>query len=439
MTNKFRFTQAALMAVAVPPGGKSVTVYDAGQPGLACRVSATGARTMLVYKKVAGRPVRKTLGRLVAKSGRDLQWFRGEAARELGAIAADPVRWLEAEAPADVDKLTVAEAFDRALAGTSRGALARVDWHQKVRRFGDWLREHYPHVTRWVEIRRGHMLAYGEEVRQGRAPNTIRLALQPLIQTGGYLSRKFEIPDPSLALRGLGGSRLKSLPPRIALTDALGLLDWLREHRPWLEAGASLQSLAGLRVLETLRLEWRHVDLEEGRIQVAAVEAKNPYARRLIPIPQRALEALRRAANNRLLGTVEALDAKLVVSASGKPFYISTERLGWYEHGRAMTEAIKAWNPAVRWRSKDLRNVLPQLAVDWGGALLELYYGHAAGSVTARNYAGPLATATEGEIELQDEITAKFRREIVDRIDQAVEAHYAKRGATVEAVERAKR
>jgi integrase len=436
MQVKFRFTQAELMALTPPPGQSAIVVYDEGQPGLACRVSAKGVRSVFIYKKIAGRPTRKTLGRLVAGGSKNLAWFRGEAARQLGKIAADPIAWLEAEAPQPADKMTIQAAFTAGLkSGPSegRGALGQLDWNQKVVRFTAWLNEKYPHVKLWAELKRHHVEAYYDEIKVGRAANTRRLIMQPITQTARHMAAKYEMPNPAAGIKN--STKLKKNasgeggPPIVALGDVLSLLDWLRDHQPLLEAGVALQGLCGVRVLEVLRMGWRDVNLQTGCIRVATIEAKNPYSRRTVPVATRALEALQRAAGLRMLGSVEEMDAKLIIRPGGKPYYYAADQSGWRDYGRCITASIRKCNPLIRWVGKDLRNLIPQLAArgGWDGSLLELYLGHSANAdVTRKHYVGNLGANTEGEREDLENVMQDFRKIIVDRIDEAVAAHYAK-------------
>ena len=58
---KIKFTVTALEGVKTPPDGR-VTVYDAKQPGLAFTVTANGARSFYVVRRIHGRPTRLRVG-----------------------------------------------------------------------------------------------------------------------------------------------------------------------------------------------------------------------------------------------------------------------------------------------------------------------------------------------------------------------------------------
>lgn len=64
MENQFNFTEAKLRALPLPDAGQRVTYRDTKQPGLQLRVSAGGAKTFSVYRRVRnGPPERVTIGR----------------------------------------------------------------------------------------------------------------------------------------------------------------------------------------------------------------------------------------------------------------------------------------------------------------------------------------------------------------------------------------
>lgn len=60
-TRRLNFTKTAIGNLAAPPAGRHYT-YDLKVPGLALAVTATGAKSFYVYRRVHGRPQRIRLG-----------------------------------------------------------------------------------------------------------------------------------------------------------------------------------------------------------------------------------------------------------------------------------------------------------------------------------------------------------------------------------------
>lgn len=449
-SRRFRFTKAALLAVKVPEGKQFVEVQDGEIRALRCRVNAGGRMTLFVDKTVKGKHVKKTLGQYhPGRGGKTVDDFRVQARAELTAIADDAQAWLEGEPEADAAEITLTDAFNRALGGSNRGAMAARDWNDSRDRFLAWMKKHNPAVTTWARVRRQHVKDYlaaqkptAKNIERGRtelSANRKRLLLQPVTQTARYMWLEYEIPNVAERL-GLS-SRLTKPPAPVYMADVLAFLDHLKDAgEAHLEAGAALQGLAGLAVLEVLRLTWSKVDLKEGLIEVSG-EVKNPYRNRVIPIPERAVEALKRAHANRPAETVQSIDGgRVVVSPSGAAF----EGGNWSNYSMRIRRELRAWNAGIPWAPKDLRNAVMTLAAlrGFSGDVLEQYVGHAPKTVTARNYIPRLSAASIGEAAQLEEQVGIFRRLVVNHVEAEiarVQANAkAKGGAKVEAVEVAK-
>lgn len=61
--NKLNFTKAILNALKLPSRGKRSLYRDSKTPGLGIRITDTGHKTFIVYRKIDGKPERITLGR----------------------------------------------------------------------------------------------------------------------------------------------------------------------------------------------------------------------------------------------------------------------------------------------------------------------------------------------------------------------------------------
>jgi integrase len=81
---KFNFTKKLLDRVPLPENGQRAYVYDSATRGLALAVSPAGKKVFVLYRKVAGRPERITIGPYPDLS---IEQARDRAAELNGAIA----------------------------------------------------------------------------------------------------------------------------------------------------------------------------------------------------------------------------------------------------------------------------------------------------------------------------------------------------------------
>ena len=63
MTNKINFTKRSIESIELPDKGKRLTFYDSKTPSLALRVTSTGTKTFVIYRKINGKPERYTIGK----------------------------------------------------------------------------------------------------------------------------------------------------------------------------------------------------------------------------------------------------------------------------------------------------------------------------------------------------------------------------------------
>lgn len=142
-------------------------------------------------------------------------------------------------------------------------------------------------------------------------------------------------------------------------------------------------------------------------------EVKNEYRNRVIPVCTRALEALR---NTHARQGPRPEDAVLR-SPKGFPWGDS-----WINYSKEVVQALRAWNPKVDWKPKDLRNCLTTFAVcqgimsDWW----EQYVGHAPKTVAARHYLYRLAAPTQGEQAELERRMELLRHHVTRLLDAAI-------------------
>jgi len=215
------------------------------------------------------------------------------------------------------------------------------------------------------------------------------------------------------------GNRLKNPPARVFVKDVLSFLDWLRDHAPRLEGPAALQSLAGFRLTEAIRLTWNHIDLDHALVEISG-ETKNEFSKRVIPICARVVEALRRAWALRPVVKVQTMHrGHLATTESGYHFADGSHD----NYGKILGTAIRSWKAEIGWTAKDLRKMLPTLAASegWLSPILEGYLGHAARGVTAQHYIPRLGSVSPGEKEALDRNMGIFRDLVIKPLEAAIE------------------
>jgi len=219
------------------------------------------------------------------------------------------------------------------------------------------------------------------------------------------------------------GSKLLNPPAMVYLSDIVAFSDWLAERKEWrwLEAGVVLQGLAGLRVMELLRLTWDRVDLESGLIEVSG-ETKNAYSNRVIPIPDRALLAVARV---KQMKAEEKNEDKRKVQLIQEPVIATSDGQAYGDYSfysLKLKAAMKQWNPRIGWRPKDLRNALPTFGNSEGiwSNIWEQYIGHSPRTVTARHYIPRLAWVSSGEKEALKKQMDLFRKYVVGPVNEAL-------------------
>lgn len=293
-------------------------------------------------------------------------------------------------------------AFATALKAAHRGAKATNDWQTYTRQFVEWLVANHPQVGYWHQIDRPLVREYMGSLPH-LSPNALRMRVQPLQQTDAHMTREHGFARVADALRI--PQTLVRPTATVYLADVFPFLSYLRANAPALEVGAALQALAGLRVQEVTRLSWSKVDLGRGLLEISG-QVKTAWSVRVIPLARRVVEALRRSP--------QGIGNALVVDDRGD----------WRNYSAVLTRAIRHWNPAVNWTSKDLRNCLPTYAASQGidGPLWEQYIGHAPKGVTARHYIPRLLAPTAGETTELDKAMDLFRETIIAPIDAAEKA-----------------
>ncbi|MCX7013939.1 MAG: site-specific integrase [Candidatus Sumerlaeota bacterium] len=289
------------------------------------------------------------------------------------------------------------------LAGTlDQTCVARLRWSAK---FVAWLAERYPACKTWADLRPAMVKGFKLDLeKRGLSFNTVRLALAPLKLAWRHMVESY--PD---MVRPLPRIKQKAPPRReiecLEAHEVDILLVWLRENARDVWPIATLQALAGLRMLEAAALRFQDVDFEAGILTVTDTGHHCPKTRdsyRIIPLCAEALGALRAAATEQ---KVRPATGELFTNQDGSLWSVSslTHRMtrtlrraaakpeekirsnGWKlplnKNGLDMPR-LKAF-PARRLRAS-FATMAGRLGVS--DRLLKAYMGHTAGDILGGHY-----------------------------------------------------
>jgi integrase len=241
-------------------------------------------------------------------------------------------------------------------------------------------------ICYWHEIRFEHISRYQKQLVERRlAPDTIRLYMWPVRRAARWVASNWprhyvNICENLRLICHRGGELTYNEDlgnPAFTIEQVLAFLNWLVHSNTWgrLAVPVALQTLAGLRLQEALRLRWNKVDFETGTITVDG-DVKNRFSVRCIPVVSVLHWLLRRASESENIVDQDALIT---------PYYSDYRH---YSH--AVRKAIKGWRPGVRMKPKDFRNTLPTVAFEkgWHSVYVERYLGHTPKAISERHYHG---------------------------------------------------
>ncbi len=180
MTTKFNFTKAAIEALPTPDAGKRTEYWDAKQLGLQIRITATGAKTYYVKRRIkGGQPERILLGRCDAMT---IEQARNKAAEisadiAIGKNPAEVKRGKKAE-------MTLGELFEEYMErhAKPKGKKTVSDMEANFRRYlGHWKNRKLSSITK-VEVGKHHAKV-GKDIGAHTANRTLEL-LRAVINKG---------------------------------------------------------------------------------------------------------------------------------------------------------------------------------------------------------------------------------------------------------------
>ncbi len=326
-----KFTNPALMALAAPESGR-VEYVDSEESGLRLRVSASGAKSFTVLRRVSGKLQRVTLGAFT-RPGDKVPRMTVEMARKAkrktdGAIATGIDPNAEKKASRERGKTLSAVLADYFRSNTSLKERTRSDYEKVLSEFcADWLDTALTEITR-ESIKRRHA-KHGAERSEARANNAVRV-LRALFYFAGITPN----PAANPKKKGPGGAFLfddRRKRTRIAPREMpawWGAVSEMQGRR--IDSGARdasdllrLLLLTGLRAGEACRLRWEHVNVAEGVITITDTKNRDDH---VLPLGSLLRAVIERRHRNR--GR-----AQFVFSLKGdpaEPYSYNTLR-GWFE------------------------------------------------------------------------------------------------------------
>ncbi|MBI3736140.1 tyrosine-type recombinase/integrase [Candidatus Sumerlaeota bacterium] len=282
---------------------------------------------------------------------------------------------------------TIAEGIAQAIESRNTVDSTRLDRAGRAKRFVLWLGENYPAVKFWNQIRPAMLQNYVVAAeRRGLSYFSVRLDIAPVKLAWRYMADNH--PE---HVRPLPRVKLVSAPKQeiqcLEAAEVAALLDWLKLNAPDLHGMATVQALAGLRVLEAAALRACDVDLAAGTLTVTQTPTHKPKTRdsyRTLPLCAEAIEALRRT-----------IETQRIIPAGGELFVNSDGGL-WKR-----TALGHRWAKMLKRAARELemprlaeipcrklRAAFATMASRMGAPdrLLKAYMGHSAGDMLGGHY-----------------------------------------------------
>jgi integrase len=267
------------------PEKGQVFVRDTELKGFALRITASGAKSFIVEKRIKGKVRRITLARYPALT---VEQARLEAQKQLGAIATgfDPIKARHDER---AKSITLHEAFKVFRQARSHLAPKTLYDYQRVMEvaFDDWLSKGLRDISKDMVARRF------EELSTKRGPAYANLAMRTLRSLLNFAIARYDDVEGNPILRDNPVLRLTrtgawhTTKRRQTVIKAHQLTAWysavlrLRSERPVRIADTIADYLlvllfTGLRRNEAARLKWSEIDLEDRTLRVPTTKNGEP-------------------------------------------------------------------------------------------------------------------------------------------------------------------
>jgi len=306
---------------------------------------------------------------------------------------------------------TVQRAITAAIRSTRANDTTRRAYSSAGAFFVDWIQRSYPNIETWEEIKPFQLEEYVKNWEQsGLAYDTIRRRFFVIRKTSAFMSDNFGLADIARKVKITRREKPKAIEC-LSREDAKALLSFARDKHPALYPVLQLQSLCGLRIMESVNLRECDIDLRAGTVTVDKTEFHTPktrYSYRTIPIPRGVLNSLIRVMNKNKIRGRESFIFQPGGKRSnpGGPWTLNgispaLKRVFQSAYQGTGNKAFEGFMP------RKLRATFTSIATQAGAGEMYLmrYLGHAPLSVMGRHYQ---------RITIQD-----FQREIVSRIERA--------------------
>lgn len=332
METAFSFTEAKLRALALPAAGQRATYRDSKQPGLHLRVSAGGAKTFSVFRRVRnGAPERITIGR----------WpdiTVDEARRQAASFVA---KLASAESPAAARRalrgeMTFGELYDaylkdRITAGKKRPDLIRGLWELYLGPLPDAPRKRYAaerkkpadgvdwSAKRVSEISVSMLAQLHRRICTAGKERTANKVIALVRAIYGYgLDHRIVTDNPAVGVTLAPENERERFVRGAELPRFLAAL--AEEKQPWRDYFTVLLYV-GYRRAAVAAMRWHDLDLQAGIWRVPGERAKNgdPI---ILPVAGPALTAL-------LARSAEKGSEVWVFPGGGREGHITSPRDAW--------------------------------------------------------------------------------------------------------------
>jgi integrase len=277
MPEKLKLTKIAVQALSPAPAGKRIIYHDSETPGLGVRVTETGAKTFVLYRKVQGKPERVRLGTFPAMT---VEQARRKAAETLGEIAQGKSPTAE-KREQKARALTLGEVFEEYLNGRDLKPDTVTDYRRVMKEaFPDWQDRRLVDITRDMVERRHAQLGERSHARANNAMRVLRALMN-------YAAGKYEDAKGHPLITDIPTRRLSATRQwyRVERRQTV-----IKPHqlRPWWVAVDALESvtvadylrlllLTGLRRSEGARLTWQDIDLVGRTLTVQDTKNRRPH------------------------------------------------------------------------------------------------------------------------------------------------------------------